>query len=72
MKSEFGLLGVLLFAVGEVFISMDFSSLFTRPSWVEYQITPSIIGFFLGFLILGFGLWLIVQSGKPETRQTPS
>jgi hypothetical protein len=27
---------------------------------------------FIGFLILGVGLWYIVQSGKPETKQNPS
>ena len=27
---------------------------------------------FLGFLIFGIGLWLIVQSGKPDSKQTPS
>jgi len=27
---------------------------------------------FIGFLFIGIGLWLVVQSGKSETKQTPS
>jgi hypothetical protein len=27
---------------------------------------------FIGFLFIGIGLWLIVQSGKPETKPNTS
>jgi hypothetical protein len=69
MKSEFGLLGVILFAVGGAIVSMDFSGIFTNP--LSDRSFPMFLGFIIGFLIIGLGLWVIVLSGKPETKQPP-
>ncbi len=71
MKSVFGLLGAILFAIGGAIVSMDFSGMITFPI-NDYQSFPSFIGFIIGFLLIGLGLWVIVLSGKSETKQSPS
>jgi hypothetical protein len=71
-----GLDGAFLFAVGgTILFAMLYVLNVLLPNY-NYQTSASIglfIGFsFLGFLILGLGLWLIVEDGKVETKQTPS
>jgi hypothetical protein len=36
-----------------------------------YNVGIAFVGF-IGFLFIGLGLWVIVLSGKPETKQNPS
>jgi len=68
LKSEFGLIGVILFAFGGAIVLMQFRLTFNPPY-------PSLSSFFvytIGFLMIGLGLWFIALSGKSETKQTPS
>jgi hypothetical protein len=78
MKSEVGLLGAFVLAIGGGIL---FEALFDllqvnsgrygSPSMGSPSFGSDAMGF-TGFLFLGIGLWLIVQSGKSETKQTPS
>lgn len=67
-----GLVGALVFAIGGAIL---FASLFEFGRYVSGRTgmlsaqSFAVFGFF-GFLILGIGLWLIVQDGKPELKQT--
>jgi hypothetical protein len=69
-----GLGGAFLLAVGGTIL---FAMLYVL-NVPDYRIQTSasisayIIFSFFGFFILGLGLWLIAQSGKSETKQTPS
>ena len=63
MKSELGLLGVVVFALGGAVLFEGLHELL-NPSGGTPDIS-SVIGF-IGFLFAGIGLFLIVQSGKPE------
>ena len=65
-SEKVGLTGILLLAVGGFFLIQVFYGI-VRGSFGEYSLM-NFIGF-LSFLTLGFGLYLIVQSGKPETKQ---
>jgi len=70
MASEkLGLTGVLLLAIGGFLIIQVFYGI-VRNSFGAYSFM-NFIGF-LGFLTIGLGLYFIVQSGKPETKQTTS
>ena len=71
MKSVFGLLGAILFAIGGAIVSMDFGGIITFPT-NDYRSFSSFIGFIIGFLLIGLGLWVIVLSGKSETKQPTS
>jgi hypothetical protein len=71
-----GLGGAFLLAVGgTILFAMLYVLNVLLPNY-NYQTSASIggyIGFsFLGFFILGLGLWLIALSVKSETKQTPS
>jgi hypothetical protein len=71
-----GLGGAFLFAVGgTILFAMLYVLNVLLPNY-QYQTSGSIIAYifisFIGFLMLGFGLWLIVEDGKVETKQTPS
>jgi ABC-type Mn2+/Zn2+ transport system permease subunit len=73
-----GLLGALLLAIGGTILFLLYYVFFQMGySHVYYPGIPAIdpvliIFSFLGFFVFGIGLWLIVQSGKAETRQNPS
>ena len=68
-SDKLGLTGILLFVVGGFVITQVFYGI-VRNSFGEY----SFMNFFgiLGFLTIGVGLYFIVQSGKTDTKQTPS
>ncbi len=68
MHPAIGLLGILIFAIGGLLL---FTMLYSLAEWIRTNVNPGqdfIIGSFFGFLIIGFGLWLVVQSGRPETK----
>jgi hypothetical protein len=70
-----GLLGVLLLAIGGTVLFMLYYIFFQMGySQVYFPAYPSlnpvlIVFSFLGFLVFGLGLLLIVQGGKTETKQ---
>ncbi len=63
-----GLVGVFSFATGGTLLSvLFFMALFTKGTpllWIAFA--------FIGFVLVGVGLWLIVQDKKPEAKQNPS
>ena len=61
-----GVGGTLLFYSLYVLLWDTFHSNLSNPLLVMLFLS------FIGFLIFGIGLRLIVQSGKPETKQNPS
>ena len=73
-----GMVGVFVLAIGG---AISFEGLYTlleaysgrygTPSFGSVSFGADFIGFF-GFLFIGFGLYLIVHSGKIETKQNPS
>ena len=63
MKALIGLIGVLLIAFGGLMVSLSLG-MFIRTSTINLG---NVIVNLSGFLLLGLGLWLIVQSGKNET-----
>jgi hypothetical protein len=58
--------GTILFYSLYVFLWDSFHNVLSMP------IFETLVYTFIGFLILGLGLWFIVQSRKPETKQNPS
>jgi hypothetical protein len=79
MNSGIGVIGALLLAVGGVMITLstcqllentfNYSGLFGYNASVTQG---SIVVDFVGFLLIGLGLWFIVQSGKHETHSMAS
>ena len=67
VDSKFGLVGAILFALGGAYLLYYFTN-----TEGQYNITHAlpIIGVgivaFICFMFIGIGLWLIVQSGKPD------
>ena len=74
MKSELGLLGAFVLAFGGAILFEALYQLFYIINHNSVSdigppsIISDIIGFW-GFLFVGLGLWLIVQSGKREIEQ---
>ncbi len=71
-----GLGGAFLLAVGgTILFAMLYLQFVFLPTY-RNQSPGSMIFYlifsFFGFFVLGLGLWLIAQSGKTETKQTPS
>jgi len=67
MKALIGLIGVLLIAFGGLMVSLSLGAFIRISSTIDFG---NVIGNFTGFLLLGLGLWLIIQSGSGETRQS--
>jgi hypothetical protein len=67
MTPQMGLLGVFLLALGGLMVSFSLGG-FIRSA---YNDVGNAVGNFSGFILFGLGLWLIVQSGRQETRPTP-
>jgi membrane-bound metal-dependent hydrolase YbcI (DUF457 family) len=65
-----GIGGTILFVLYYEFMSNVYSHVFAGTTFDPVIIV--IIFSFLGFMILGLGLGLIVQSGKPKPHQNPS
>jgi hypothetical protein len=70
MKSKVGLMGVILFTVGGAILFSGLGDLFYNGDYTS-PVGFVMIGL-LGFFFIGLGLWVIVLSGKPETKQNPS
>ena len=71
IKLIFGLVGVLFMGAGgyALFEGLYLLS-YNGGRWIgDYAFSN---WGFAAFLLTGFGLWLIVMSGKLETKQTPS
>jgi hypothetical protein len=71
MNSRLGVVGVFLLAFGGAIL---FEALFYLLHSGEYGassigVAPYDILGFIGFLFVGLGLLLIVQSGKPEMKE---
>lgn len=66
MKSNWGLFGAFVFAFGGAILSDVLYELFNPNGTTTVSEGPIDIIGFIGFLFVGIGLWLIVQSGKPE------
>ena len=69
MRPSIGIIGAIVLAVGGFIL---FSLLFTIAMYIRgNMISSGLEPFsFIGFLFFGIGLWLIVQSGRAETKQT--
>jgi hypothetical protein len=70
MNSLWGLFGTFVLAIGGAIL---FVGLYTMSQgYVQaysIQSTPVLMTFdFVGSFVVGFGLWLIVQSGKPDSK----
>jgi hypothetical protein len=75
-----GLAGIASFAIGGYGLVYVFATLLAnagyKNSTTNFQIEgleniSAILGL-IAFLFIGLGLWLIIQDGKSETKQTPS
>ena len=64
------IVGIFLFSLGG-FILFDGLWYLFRSDAYYYQ-NWILAGGFFGFMFIGLGLWLIVQSGKTETKQNPT
>ncbi len=62
MNSRLGLAGVLLFGLGGFFLYFGLNEIVHRPTFVS----SSLLFGFLGFLMVGFGLWSLIVGGKTE------
>ena len=65
-------MGVFLLAFGGAVLFEALNSLlqvYSGRVGTYIGVPPYDIGGFLSFLFVGFGLWLIVQSGKPEMKE---
>lgn len=51
MKSEFGLLGAILFAIGGAIVLADFSSIFAMSNYFCSLTFPMFIGYAIGFSV---------------------
>lgn len=78
MKLDVGLLGAFVLAIGGAILFealyvllQTYSGQYGSPNMGSPSLPSDAFGF-IGFLFVGIGLWLIVQSGKPETKKTPS
>ena len=73
MHPVIGLIGAILLTIGGY---SSFYALYSLESYFKGGGSQYNLGFFqssfVGCLFFAFGLWLIVLSGKPETKQTPS
>jgi hypothetical protein len=70
MNSEVGVVGVFLLAIGGAILFEALYSLLEvysgRYGTSDIGVQPFDILGFIGFLFVGFGLLLIVQSGNPK------
>ncbi len=68
-----GLFGAILLTIGGF---SSFYALYSLESYFSGGGSQYSTGFFqssfVGCLFFAFGLWLIILSGKSETKQTPS
>ena len=71
MKLELGVVGAFVFAFGGAILFEGLYQLFNINNYGASEFGLAFIGF-MGFLFVGLGLWLIVQSGKPEMNQNTS
>jgi hypothetical protein len=68
MNSEKGVVGAFVLAFGGAILFEALNSVYSgRYSGIGFP--PFDILGFIGFLFVGFGLLLIVQSGKPEKKE---
>jgi len=68
-----GLGGAFLLGVGGTILFYSlYVLLWDTIHDMSMPLLPMLFFSFIGFLIFGIGLMLIVQSGKPETKQTLS
>jgi hypothetical protein len=69
----YGLIGAILLTIGG---SFSFYSLYLLELYFKGGGSEAIDNFFpssiVGCLFIAFGLWIIILSGKPETKQTSS
>lgn len=74
MNSLMGLLGAFLLAIGGAIGFEALDTLFFEQATGFFGPSSHASDFlgFIAFLSIGVGLWLIVLSGKPETKQNPS
>ncbi len=71
MKAIFGLLGVFFFTIGGALLFYQISTVLAGNTFYIESFS-AFMGYGVSFLLLGLGLWVIVLSGKPETKQNPS
>jgi hypothetical protein len=71
MKALYGLLGVIFFAIGGASLFYQLSIVLGRNTYFTGAF-DSFLGYGIGFFLVGLGLWVIVLSGKPDTKQTSS
>lgn len=64
-----GAIGIIVFAVGGLVLSSKLYDLL-MSTHVSSPDVPFHLVTFVGFVLLGFGLWLIVQDSKPIQVQS--
>jgi hypothetical protein len=69
MNPAIGVLGAFLIAIGGVFVSLSLGDFIRSTGPLNFG---DVIASFLGFLLFGVGLWLIVLSGREEPKQKSS
>jgi divalent metal cation (Fe/Co/Zn/Cd) transporter len=71
MNSGLGVVGVFVLAFGGTILFEALNNLLHSAEYGTSSIgvPPYDILGFIGFLFVGFGLWLIVQSGKSEMKE---
>jgi hypothetical protein len=65
LKSLYGLLGVIFFAIGGAILFYQLSAVLGRNTYFTGTF-GSFLGYGVDFFLLGLGLWVIVLSGKSD------
>ena len=64
-----GAIGIIVFAMGGLVLSSQLYDLLYRIHVSSPDLAFHLVTF-IGFMLLGFGLWLIVQDSKPIQAQS--
>ena len=71
MNPVIGLLGAFVFAIGGALVFYQLTNVLGR-NYTVTQIFGNFVGFLVGFLFMGLGLWLIALIARPDIKQNPS
>ena len=70
--------GLLSFALGGTMLIFVFYNMILHPQLMGYDqsvvlswIAQDALFGFIGFLLVGLGLWLIIRDARRETKQNP-
>jgi len=65
MNSSIGIVGAFLLAIGGALLIGILTISYVNR---DFYVSGIVFSSFISFLAIGIGLWLIVLSGKPETK----